>query len=108
MVVTHPDGCRCKLCWLAANDPRHAAGFAGHVLAAVPQGDYPPAPDRASEPRTGENACVHLGDVERGEAGPCVFRRHWCDFYAEMVTIAQCPLAARSCAGCPEYERKGS
>jgi hypothetical protein len=105
--VTHPDGCPCRLCWLAAFDPRHAAGFAGHTLARPADGAYPPAPDPAEVLRVGVNACVHLGVVEPGEGGPCVFRRHWCDWFGEFVTVKKCERSPRSCEGCPEFERKG-
>ena len=106
--MTHPDGCRCRLCWLAANVPAYAGGFAGQTLARPAAGAYPPPPDSQKPPRVGEDACVHLGDVERGEAGPCLERRHWCNFFAELVTVARCSKAARSCERCPEYQRKGA
>jgi hypothetical protein len=106
-MAAHPENCPCRLCWLAKNDPRHAAGFAGHALATQAGGTYPPPPDPPAVPRVGVNACVHLGDVERGDTAPCVFRRHWCEHFGEPVTPMRCPHSARSCEGCGQYERRG-
>lgn len=68
----------------------------------------PPAPQTPPPViRSGRNACVHLGvlDPPQQPGCGCLTRTFRCEYHGGLCTVMTV-AGHRSCAGCPDYERR--
>lgn len=95
---------QCRLCWLAANDPRYQQRWGLPVTARgdvrlVPAQPAPAAP------------CVHLGPPTgavvrcRSCRGNVQVKVHACAVYEACTPARKVPILA-CCRGCPDYQAR--
>jgi hypothetical protein len=95
----HCDRNGCRLCWLAANDPRYRTLWG--VEGSSPLTGKPWAPKPAERPKP---ECIYLGVVLDRLGCQCVGK--WvrgCEKHGQCTTRTKRD-GVTCCAGCPDYE----